>query len=143
MKPRAVVDTNILIRAVIRPKGTVGPIATRLREGAFVLIVSPPLFEELVEKLNLPRIRGKYHIDAQAIQDFVAELAASGELVTPSRHIGVCRDADDNMVLEAAVAGQANYIVTSDEDLLVLDPFEDIRIVTARMFLEALAESSK
>ena len=133
-------DTNILIRAVIRPKGTVGPIATRLREGAFVLIISPPLFEELVEKLNLPRIRGKYSIDAEAIETFVAELAASGEMVAPTRRIEVCRDADDNAVLEAAVAGRANYIVTGDEDLLVLDPFEDIRIITPRVFLDVLSE---
>ena len=143
MKPRAVIDTNILIRAVIRPLGTVGPISTRLRQGAFVIILSEPLFQELIEKLNLPRIGEKYHIDARAIQTFVAELAANGEMVVPTRRIEVCRDADDNMVLEAAVAGQANYIVTSDEDLLVLDPFEDIRIVTPRVFLGALAESSR
>ncbi|MBI4671813.1 MAG: putative toxin-antitoxin system toxin component, PIN family [Chloroflexi bacterium] len=111
---RAVVDTNILIRAVIRPLGTVGPIARRLRQGAYVLIISEPLLHELIEELNAPRIGHKYGIDAQAIQDFVAELAETGELVQPSRTIAVCRDEDDNRVLEAAVEGRANYIVTGD-----------------------------
>lgn len=141
MTLRAVVDTNILIRAVIRPRGTVGPIAAQLRAGAYIIILSAPLFEELVEKLNLPRIREKYHIDAQTIHTFVAELATSGEMVAPTRRIEVCRDADDNKVLEAAVAGRANYIVTGDEDLLILDPFEGIRIVTPRVFLAALEET--
>jgi putative PIN family toxin of toxin-antitoxin system len=142
MKPRAVVDTNILIRAVIRPQGTVGPIATRLRDAAFVIILSVPLFEKLIEKLNLPRIRTKYHIDAQTIETFVAELAARGELVTPTRQIQVCRDQDDNAVLEAAVAGRANFIVSGDEDLLILDPFEGIRIVPPHIFLAALTAST-
>lgn len=119
--------------------GTVGPVAAQLRGGAYVIILSAPLFDEFVEKLNLPRIREKYHIDAQTIQTFVAELAASGEIVVPTRRIQVCRDADDNAVLEAAVSSRANYIVTGDEDLLVLDPFEGIRIVTPRVFLDALS----
>lgn len=136
---RAVVDTNILIRAAIRPHGTVGPIARRLRDGAYTLIISEWLFDELIEKLNKPRIGLKYHLDEQAINDFVGELAVSGELVTPTRHIEVCRDVDDNNVLEAATEGKVDYIVTSDEDLLELDPFEGIRIVRPNVFLAALA----
>ncbi len=135
---RAVVDTNILIRAAIRPQGTVGPIARRLRDEAYTLIISEWLFDELIEKLNKPRIGLKYHLDEQAIKDFVGELAVSGELVTPKRHIEVCRDVDDNHVLEAALEGKADFIVTSDEDLLVLDPFEGIRIVRPQTFLAAL-----
>lgn len=135
---RAVIDTNILIRAAISPRGTVGPIARRLREGAYRLIISEWLFDELIEKLNEPRIGRKYNLDEEAIKDFVAELAASSEPATPSRQISVCRDEDDNHVLEAAVAGQAEYIVTGDEDLLVLDPFEGIRIVRPQVFLAAL-----
>jgi predicted nucleic acid-binding protein len=56
----------------------------------------------------------------------------------PTREIHACRDEDDNRVLEAAVEGKADYIVTTDEALLVLDPFEGIRIVRPRVFLTAL-----
>ncbi len=135
---RAVVDTNILIRAAIRPQGTVGPIAQQLREGKYLLIISEILFDELIEKLREPRIGRKYNLDEQAIQDFVGELAVSGELVTPTREIHVCRDEDDNRVLEAAITGRADYIVTTDEDLLVLRTFEGIRIVRPRVFLTTL-----
>lgn len=135
---RAVVDTNILVRAAIRPQGTLGPIVRRLREGAYLLIISGTLFDELIETLNEPRIARKYGLDEQAIREFVAELAVSGRLVTPTRQIHICRDQDDDRVLEAAAAGRANYIVTADEDLLVLDSFEGIRIVRPHNFLTAL-----
>jgi predicted nucleic acid-binding protein len=59
---RAVVDTNILIRAVIKPDGTVGPVLQRLVQGDYVLIYSRPLLVELLEKLELPRIKEKYAI---------------------------------------------------------------------------------
>ena len=58
---RAVVDTNIFIRAVLKPDGTVGPIVTRLAAADYVLIYSHELLVELVEKLELPRIKQKYH----------------------------------------------------------------------------------
>ncbi|MGB8647105.1 MAG: putative toxin-antitoxin system toxin component, PIN family [Anaerolineae bacterium] len=135
---RAVIDTNILIRAAIRPQGTIGPIAHRLSQGRYLLIISEILFDELIEKLREPRIGRKYHLDEQAIQAFVEELAVSGELVAPTREIHACRDEDDNRVLEAAVTGGADFIVTADEDLLVLDPFEGIRIVRPHIFLAAL-----
>lgn len=135
---RAVVDTNVLIRAAIRPQGTLGPIARRLRGGAYLLIISEILFDELIEKLREPRLGRRYNLGEQDIKDFIGELAVSGRIVTPTREIHTCRDEDDNRVLEAGVAGQADYIVTTDEDLLVLDPFEGIRIVRPYIFLAAL-----
>ena len=135
---RAVIDTNILVRAVIKPLGSVGPIITRLRDGAYLAVYSFPLLEELIAKLSLPRIRFKYHLTESDIATVVALLLLRGLLVVPERRIEVCRDPKDNMVLEAAVAGEADYIVTGDEDLLVLDPFEGIRIVGAAEFLKAL-----
>jgi len=134
---RAVVDTNILIRALIKPTGTVGPVLQRLAANDYRLVYSEALLSELLEKLALPRIRAKYHLDDRSIETTLALLALRGELVRPTRSIKVCRDPDDDMLLEAAVAGAAQYIVTGDEDLLVLKKFETIRIVTPRVFLAA------
>ena len=134
---RAVVDTNILIRALIKPQGTVGPILRRLREGDYTIIYSEPVLDELLEKLRLPRIRVKYHLDESVIEDVLALLALRGELVNPAQPVRVCRDPDDDRLIEAALAGNAEYIVTSDEDLLVLKKFERIRIVPAHVFLAA------
>jgi len=138
---RAVIDTSILIRAIIKPQGSVGPVITHLRDGDYQAVCSFPLLEELVATLSLPRIRRKYHFTDGDVAAIVALLLVRGLLVVPQRRIEVCRDRSDNMVLEAAVAGQADYIVTGDEDLLVLRLFEGIRIVEPAEFLRALEEA--
>jgi putative PIN family toxin of toxin-antitoxin system len=135
---RAVVDTNILIRALIRPQGSAGPVLQYLRDGRFQIVYSEALLDELIAKLALPRLRNKYHLDDESLEAFLALLALRGELVAPQRRIEVCRDAQDNMVIEAAVAGAANCIASSDEDLLVLGAFEDIRIIPPEAFVALL-----
>lgn len=135
---RAVVDTNILIRALIKPNGTVGPVLSRLALGEYVLIYSEPLVDELVEKLALPRIRNKYSIDDDVVEGVLQLIALRAEPVTPARRVTICRDPDDNRVLEAAHAGQADFIVSGDADLLDLKSFEKIPIVTPFVFLLAL-----
>ena len=132
---RAVVDTNVLIRALIKPQGTVGPVLAHLRAGDYVLIYSEPLLDELLDKLALPRIREKYHVEDQVVQAVVSLIALRGNQVAPHRRIKICRDPQDDMLIEAAIAGNAEYIVTGDEDLLVLKEFETVRMVTPRVFL--------
>ena len=134
---RAVIDTNIIIRAVIKPKGSVGPVLDRLQEGAYIAVYSEPLLHELLTKLALPRIRDKYSVTDSDVADLLAILALRGELVKPDRAVKVCRDADDDMVIEAALAGGSEWVVTGDEDLLILGRFETVRFVTPRTFLSA------
>ncbi len=93
------------------------------------------LLDELIEKLALPRIRHKYRLGVNDIEALVALIALRGDLVTPNRSIKVCRDPDDDMVIEAALAGMAEYIVTGDKDLLTLKEFESVRFITPRVFL--------
>jgi predicted nucleic acid-binding protein len=59
---RVVVDTSILLRAMIKLTGTVGPVIRRLQDGDYRLVYSQPLIDELLAKLALPRIRQKYHL---------------------------------------------------------------------------------
>ncbi len=140
---RAVVDANILIRAVIKPTGTVGPVIRRLRDGVYTLVYSQPLIDELLEKLALPRIREKYHLDDQDVDDLLGLIALHGELVAPTRTIKVCRDPKDDMFIEAAVAGKAEVIVTGDQDLLTLKKYEAVRFITPRVFIARLDEKQE
>lgn len=136
--PRAVIDTNILIRALIKPLGTVGPVLRYLRDGAYVLIYSELILTELVDVLNRPRIRDKYGLTTEDIEIVVSLILLRGETVVPTSRITICRDPKDNMLLEAAADGNANMIVSGDDDLLSLENFEEIPIITPFEFLKGM-----
>lgn len=135
---RAVVDTNVIVRALIRPQGTVGPVLLRLRQGDYTLLYSGSLLEELADVLNRPRIRDKYRLTNNDIQTVLALILLRGQEVTPDQTITICRDPKDNKFLEVAVAGRADVIVTGDDDLLVLHPFAGIPVVSPSTFLQIL-----
>jgi uncharacterized protein len=67
-------------------------------------------------------------------QIFITKYITSSELVTIKEKIVVCRDVKDNKFLELAVSGNADIIITGDQDLLVLNPFQDIKIITPENF---------
>ena len=141
---RAVIDTSILIRALIKPQGTVGPVLQGLRNADYQLLYSDPLLAELAEVLARPRLRAKYSLTTEDIATVLSLILVRGEPVVPARRIDVCRDPTDNMVLEAAVAGQADVVVSGDKDLLTLSPFEAIPILSPATFLRLLkAQRSK
>lgn len=140
---RVVVDTNILVRALIMPHGTVGPVLLRLRWGDYILLYASSLLAELVDVLNRPRIRHKYGLTDEDIKTVVSLMLLRGEAVTPTRRITACRDPKDNKFLEVAVAGQADVIVSGDEDLLVLHPFAGIPILPPAPFLQMLDKESQ
>ena len=135
---RAVVDTNILIRALIKPQGSVGPILTRLSAGDYVLVYTDALLDELLEKLALPRIRIKYGIGDDVVEGFLQVLLLRGDHVAPRRAVRISRDPDDDRVIEAALEGTADYIVSGDGDLTELIEVEGIPIVAPSTFLRAL-----
>jgi len=140
---RAVVDTNILVRALIKPHGTVGPVLLRLRHGEYTLLYAQSLLEELVDVLNRPHIREKYRLTDLDIQTVVSLILLRGEVVVPEERITACRDPKDNQFLEVAVAGKADVIISGDQDLLVLHPFAGIPIVPPAAFLQMLDTGSE
>lgn len=135
---RAVVDTNIIVRALIMPHGTVGPVLLRLRQGDYTLLYAQSLLEELVDVLNRPRIRRKYRLTDNDIQSVLALILLRGEEVKPQQAVSVCRDPKDNKFLEVALTGQADVIISGDDDLLALHPFAGIPIVSPSTFLQML-----
>ena len=94
--------------------------------------------DELADVLNRPRMRHKYGLSEADIQTVIGLILLRGESVTPVKRLQVCRDPKDNRFLEAALAGRADVIVSGDQDLLVLQPFEGIPIVKPAEFLDML-----
>jgi putative PIN family toxin of toxin-antitoxin system len=135
---RVVVDTNVLVRAVIMPHGTVGPVLLRLRHGDYTLLYAQSLLEELLDVLNRPRIRYKYGLTEEDIETVVGLILLCGEAVGLEQRISACRDPKDEKFLEVAVAGKADVIVSGDEDLLALHPFAGIPILPPVDFLRML-----
>lgn len=132
---RAVIDTNILVRAVIKPTGSVGPVLQRLRRREYTLLVSRPTLDELAEVLNRPRLRMKYQLADRILRATIRLIVLRGELIRPDRRITLCRDPRDDKSLELAASGSAQVIVSGDADLLTLDAFERIPIVSPARFL--------
>lgn len=135
---RAVLDTNILIRALIRPQGTVGSIIPRLAKGDYALVYSAPSRNELIAKLALPRIRNKYNLTDTQIEALLDLIALRGQLVAPERRVKVCPDPHDDMFIEAALAGSTEYVVTGNDNLLSLEKFETVQFNIPRQFLATL-----
>ena len=135
---RAVVDTNILVSGLINQAGIPGRILTAFRAGRFELITSAEINEEVLEVLNRPRIRERYHI-GDRIFDIGVILYTQATLVEPKHRVNVSRDPKDNKFLEAAVQGRAAYLVTGDKkDLLSLQTYKGIRIVTPAQFIQVI-----
>ena len=134
---RALLDANVLISAVIRPRGTPGLIIGALLErDAFELVLSPRIVAEGEAALKLRKIR-KYLREPDEALLWLADLAALADLADDTgRAKGVCRDPGDDAVLSAAIEGRADVIVTGDADLLALEEHEGIAIVKPRAFLD-------
>jgi putative PIN family toxin of toxin-antitoxin system len=96
--------------------------------------MSNPILSEL--KNVLRRTKFEKYITQEERQIFLAEFVEQVVFFSPIESIEECRDPKDNKYLELAVTGQAECIVTGDEDLLILNPFRGIQIVKIQEFLE-------
>jgi len=85
--------------------------------GQFDVVVSIPLLEEIADVLTRPRIQIKYGLSTEEIEQFLHLLQERAIHVTPAGKLRLCRDPDDDLILETAVLGNAQYAVSRDDDL--------------------------
>ncbi len=133
---RVVIDANVFLSALLSGRGT-RPILTAFLEESFQLLTSETLLAELTAVLNRPAWQRL--IGPTRARELLTTLREAGLMVHPSDLVTVCRDPKDNALLECALAGRADVIVTGDEDLLVLHPFRGVAILRPRDFLTRLA----
>lgn len=130
---RAVFDTNVLIAAFLT-EGVCSAVLIRARKKAFHLVLCDGIVQEFEGILKRKfKLTSK---DITEISTIVSE-AASEILHTLHPAPNICRDPNDDMILACAVDGLADYIVTGDDDLLLLKNYQDIKIINPRNF-EAL-----
>ncbi|MCC6806379.1 MAG: putative toxin-antitoxin system toxin component, PIN family [Deltaproteobacteria bacterium] len=136
MSLRVVIDTNITVSALL-----FGGVPLKVVEAAFsrrfVWVISEPLLVELDRALGSP----KFALSAREKATLSAPILDVVEIVVPTTHLEVIeRCPADNRVLECAVDGGCERIVTGDRrDLLGLKSYQAVRIVTARTFVNELA----
>ena len=130
---RVVVDTNVLISALLAPGGKAAEVMRQLAASGATLLLSRVTFLELASRLARPKF-DSYRTQEQ-MDRYLEWLAEMAEWVKPSIQISDCRDFDDNRFLEVLVAGEGDVLITGDSDLLDLDPFEGKAILTPAQFL--------
>lgn len=137
-RPRAVVDTNLVVSALVFGKGRTVQLRTAWQGGRFRPLVSKCTAMELLRVLAYP----KFELSEAEREDLLADyLPYCTTVKMPSKLPAVpeCRDPFDVPFLELALAGHADYLVTGDEDLICLAKDFPVAIVTADAFLTLLA----
>lgn len=140
MPIRAVLDTNVLVSGLVGQKGPPRQILDAWLEGQYKLVLSLYLVDELAHVLSYPRIVEQVHLTPEELEAVLAALLSQAELAPGRLQLqGVTRDPKDDPVVACAVEGQADYIVSGDQDLLALGEYDGIQVVTPRRFVEMLA----
>jgi len=130
-----VFDTNVIVSAILSAD-SVPRKAFNFVFNHGIILLSYPIWNELNEVLQRPKF-AKY-ISEQKREKFLWELYNQSQFINILEEIKECRDEKDNKFLELAVSGNADFIITGDNDLLVLNPFRNIQIITPKFFLEII-----
>lgn len=138
---RVVVDTNILVSRYLSPHGSSARVLDCWQGGQFDLLASEPILQEYEKVMKYARIRARHHLTDEDIGEIIEDLrefAVLTELQPGNRVDVVKQDPSDNMFLECAVAGGADYVVSGDDHLLALGEFRSIQILSPAAFLTVL-----
>lgn len=131
-RERVVVDSNALVRRLLLPSSVPGK-AVRKAVDRSILLVSKDTMNELADVLARPKF--DRYISLEDRQQFLRLLGRLSELVPIVHRVHACRDSRDDMFLEVALNGEADLILTGDEDLLVLNPWHEIAILSPAEYL--------
>lgn len=135
---RVVLDTNIIVSALLVPSGTQASVLLLALRGPNALYVSQPVLAEYDEVLRRPRLK----LQPRQIDEALAAIRKVAKLVAPAQTLSVSADESDNRFLECAEAAEADYLVTGNTRHFP-HIYKTTKIVTGRQFLDMLAGSEK
>jgi putative PIN family toxin of toxin-antitoxin system len=131
----AVIDSTVLVSAFLTEGGVSAELLRCAREGVFLVCLSEEILTETEHTLAYDRIRERYNYTDADVDDFLNRLRIAATLVEDLPHLTVVRDPNDDMVIATAHRAQAGYIVTRDNDLLAVQGYEGITIITPEAFM--------
>ncbi len=135
---KAVIDSNIWISALLVAQGKSRELINQFDSGAFVVSYPAWLVDEIRKTASKPRLAIRIRPDD--LLNLIALIEQQGILVEPALVVPVSRDPKDDVFLACALASRSDYLVSGDEDLLVLDEYRGTKIVTVSQFLEILSD---
>lgn len=134
IKKPLVIDTNLLISAMISPNSIIHEVLEKVLEN-YVIYNSEQTIDEFLEVAKREKFL-KFFKDLSKRDEFINFVIGSTKIIEPTHTVIDCRDPKDNKFLEIALTCQAVYLVSGDKDLLTLNPYQGTKIVTANEFLE-------
>ncbi len=135
---RITVDTNVLISATFW-NGASSKILQLVEDKKCILILSAPILEEFAEVLEYDEIKRKVLSKNLEMKMALQKIVTIATIVEPNEKIhAISRDPDDNMILECAIEGNVDFIITNDKDILDLKEFRKIKVMTPEEFLKQL-----
>ena len=114
---RATFDTNVFVRTVIQKDNLPNRLLSLWRNNAFVLVLSQNIIDEVEKVLSRRALRRKYQYTPTAVTDLL-ELLQLANIVEVNDSLELCRDATDNMLIDCAVSGRVQFLVSYDNDLI-------------------------
>jgi putative PIN family toxin of toxin-antitoxin system len=129
---KVVFDTNIFISALIIPGSQAEKAILKIIQGDDILLISKEIINEVLSVLS-----SKFSRDREELSHVAIVLSELGEFISPVKQVKILRDEPDNRILECALSGYADVIVTGDKDMLKLETYKKVRIITLKEYLES------
>ena len=130
---RVILDTNVLISAALKPEGTPRTVLDIIRSQSGSLLFCQQTFEEFYSRFKSPKF--DRYVSRNNREHYFMQLVSVSEVIAITGAIMGCRDPDDDKFLELALLGDADCLVTGDQDLLSMTPFRGIEILRPIEFL--------
>lgn len=134
---RTIIDTNVWISGIFFRRGLPARLLAAWRDDLYRIVVTREILAELETQL---RQKSAHFAAPPGLADEWLRLIATYAILIPAQGkvVGVCRDPKDNQFLDAAISGEAPFLVTGDKDLLSLVQYQTVEIVSPRAFAALL-----
>jgi putative PIN family toxin of toxin-antitoxin system len=136
---RVVLDTNVFVSSLLSRKGAPSKVLDEWRAGKYLLVTSPSIISEIERVLKTPRIKKRYGIGQEAIEQLIGLLEKDAVVVPElcSVRAIIPQDPEDEKFLACAIDAGADLIVSGDRHLLDLGEHQRVPIVTVREFMDS------
>jgi putative PIN family toxin of toxin-antitoxin system len=139
---RVVLDTNVLVSALLTPDSPPAKILEFALEGRLRIIICPAIIREIGLVFQYPRLKKtmqRHRVSSEEIEEAIFNILKVAIVTAGEKMVqGVSRDPADDLILSCAAEGQADFVISGDQDLTELGSFEGIRIMAPAAFLRLI-----